>query len=341
MVNDMKRFFKRVVITIGLIIIALGSFLAGGIAYKNNQYQKIPGATHLLNLFEQTHFYPAPLQDNLPILEAKELTYPYSFIVYGDSRGIAFAEKTALISNVITEKPSFVIHLGDMVDYGDPHQWKNFDSSDGNIIKSGILLFPVLGNHEYRSQKKHYLRNPEKQLHYYFDRFKFLKNKRWYSFTFGNSVFLILDTNTDYSPGSEQHRWLMDMLKKNASRFLFVAFHHPPYTKVYDNRNAEKSLAQIFEKGPVKPDIIFSGHQHNYERYRYNGINYIVSGGGGAAPYSVRRAPEDFYNQPGDTFHYCKITVSETKALFEMIKLDKNTGSWQVADSFAISKPAP
>ncbi len=214
MVNDMKRFFKWLVVTIGIIIVAVGAFLAGGIAYKHNQYQKIPGATHLLNLFEKTHFYPASPQNGAPIFETKGLTGPYFFIVYGDSRGLASYEKTALISKVITEKPSFVIHLGDMVDYADPHQWENFDFSDGNIIKSGIPLFPVLGNHEYRSQRKRHPPNPEKQLQYYFDRFTFLKNKRWYSFTFGNSVFLIMDTNTDYSPGSEQHRCLMAMLKK-------------------------------------------------------------------------------------------------------------------------------
>jgi hypothetical protein len=208
-VNKMKRLLKKVVVTIGLVIIGLGAFLAGGIAYKFNQYQKIPRATYFLNLFEQTHFYPPPLQDNVPVFETKDLTYPYSCIAYGDSWELAFYEKTALISNVISEKPSFVIHLGDMVYCGDPHQWENFDFSDGNIIKSGIPLFPVLANHEYRSQKKWY-----PPLQYYFDRFKFPKNKRWYSFTFDNSVFLILDTNTDYSPGSEQYRWLMDMLKK-------------------------------------------------------------------------------------------------------------------------------
>jgi len=334
----MKRSLKKAVFPIGFIIIAVGAFLAGGITYKYDQFQKIPGATYFLNLFEQTHFYPAPLQDNVPIFEIKELTYPYSFIVYGDSRELAFYEKTALISNIITEKPSFVIHLGDMVYCGDPHQWENFDFSDGNIIKNGIPFFPVLGNHEYRSQKEWYPPNPEKQLQYYFDRFKFLKNKRWYSFTFNSSVFLILDTNTDYSPGSEQYKWLMDMLKKNASRFVFVACHHPPYSKGYHNRNAEKSLAQIFEKESVKPDIVFSGHQHNYERYYHNGIYYIVSGGGGAKQCTIKRAPADFYNQSGETFHYCKITLSETKVYFEMIKLDKDTGTWKAADIFTISK---
>ena len=129
--------------------------------------------------------------------------------------------------------------------------------------------------------------------------------------------------------------------EKNASRFLFVACHHLPYSKGYHNHDAEKSLAQTFEKEPVKPDIVFSGHQHTYERYNYNGIHYIISGGGGAEQGPVKGAPNEFYNQPEDTFHYCKITLSETKAHFEMIKLEKDTGTWQVADTFTVSKPTP
>jgi hypothetical protein len=29
-------------------------------------------------------------------------------------------------------------------------------------------------------------------------------------------------------------------------------------------------------------DAVFSGHNHIYERYLYNGIHYLVTGGGGA-----------------------------------------------------------
>ena len=338
----MKTILKKITFIIILIIITVIAFFGGGVAYKYNYYKKIPVATYLHSLFAKPHFYPAPHQDKNPIFEAREVNYPYSFIVYGDSRELAFYEKTAILSQVVSAKPSFVIHLGDMVYCGDPHQWENFDFSDGKIITGGIPFFPVLGNHEYRNKKKFYPPDPEKQLQYYFDRFKFLKNKRWYSFTFGNSVFLILDTNTDYSPGSEQYTWLKEALEKNSSRFLFIALHHPPYTKRYHNhRYAEKRLAHLFETGPVKPDIVFSGHQHNYERYNVKDIQYIVSGGGGTEQHSIEREPEDLYNKPGETFHYCKITISEATIHFEMVKLAPNTGGWQIADTFTLSKPAP
>jgi len=33
-----------------------------------------------------------------------------------------------------------------------------------------------------------------------------------------------------------------------------------------------------------------------------------------------------YSHSPGGTFHYCKVSVSETKVTFEMVGLDKDTG---------------
>ena len=41
--------------------------------------------------------------------------------------------------------------------------------------------------------------------------------------------------------------------------------------------------------------IVFSGHVHNYERHEHNGVTYFVTGGGGARPYIIPRAPDDLY----------------------------------------------
>ncbi len=289
-------------------------------------------------------FYPAPKQRASNLFEKKNVKYPFTFIVYGDSREPAGDEKDALIAQIIRERPSFVLHMGDFVLYGEEHQWKIFDFFGGRIIDNGIPIYPVLGNHEYHTREKSYPSDPEEQLRLYFKRFKYVKNKRWYSFRYGNSLFLILDTNTDYSPESYQYKWLMKELKGKAPTFLFIALHHPPYTmEAYKvTRKSEKSLAEIFEsykeKGLLKVDIVFSGHTHNYERYKYNGINYVVSGGGGASQHSIARKPGDLYDKAGKNYHYCRITVSKTNATFEMIRLNENTGEWEIADGFTLAK---
>lgn len=330
------KFQKKVtLVVLSLFVISASAFFA--VSYAASPKEKSSGLPF---------FYPAPRQRASELFQKRDVKYPFAFIVYGDSREAACYEKDAIIAQIIKERPSFVLHAGDMVLYGEEHQWKIFDAFDGKIIDRGISFYPALGNHEYKTRKGRYASNPEEQLQLYFERFKYIKNKRWYSFKYGNSLFLILDTNTDYSPGSYQYKWLMKKLKSESPTFLFITFHHPPYTKSAPSKKSrsksEKFLAGIFEgykdKGLIKTDIVFSGHAHNYERYKYNGINYVVTGGGGAPQHSVNRAPDDFYTKTGKTYHYCRITVSKTKADFEMISLDKDTGKWIIGDTFTIPK---
>jgi predicted phosphodiesterase len=343
-----KNLRKKTALVILLVIVAsLGAFFAGGLAHKYSIHQKIlgvGGASYVVDLIrksvESPFFYPAPKQELSEIFQKRDVKYPFTFIVYGDSREPAGYEKEALIKQIIKENPSFVLHVGDLVLYGEEHQWKIFDLFEGRIIDSGIPIYPVLGNHEYHTRKEPYPTNPQRQLQHYFDRFKFLKNKRWYSFTYGNSRFLILDTNTDYSPGSNQYDWFIKELSGEDPGFLFIAFHHPPYTKSGRLRESERMLANILEsynkRGLIKTDIVFSGHVHNYERYKHNGINYIVTGGGGAPPHFINRDRDDFFTEPGATFHYCKIEVSETEATFKMIRLNEDTKEWVISDTFTI-----
>lgn len=274
------------------------------------------------------------------IFYKKNIAYPFTFIAYGDSREPAGDEREKIITRIIEEKPSFVVHLGDMVREGTVEQWAIFDDFDGRIMDSAIPFYPVLGNHELYDKRPGPALSSEEKLSHFFKRFPFLEGRHWYSFRYGNSRFLMLDTNIDYSPGSPQYDWLLKELKKQAPGFLFAAFHHPPYTKCSgkEARAAEKVLSGVFEsyeeEGLIKADIVFAAHVHNYERYRYNGINYVVSAGGGAPQYAVDRDDADFYASPGDTFHFCRVTVSESEVAFEMVRLDEDTGGWTVADSF-------
>ncbi|MEW6456293.1 MAG: metallophosphoesterase [Acidobacteriota bacterium] len=334
----MKQKIKQNLLLITVIIL---SFIAGGIAYK----YKFPVFSYVdkfLNVFYPEFFYPAYEQKSSEIFEKKEVTHPFTFIVYGDSREFAGIQKTLVVKKIIEERPSFVIHLGDMVTYSDEHQWEIFDAFDGEIIKNGIPFYPVLGNHEYRVMFQE-RGEPSKLLRSYFKRFPFLEERRWYSFVYGNCKFIILDTMTDHSPESAQARWLKEELKKKDSDFLFVAMHHPPYTKTTHGgaRKAEKKLAQLFESYAQedfkKVDIVFAAHKHNYERYVNNRINYVVSAGGGAPPYLVKRDKNDIFREKGFTYHYCKIRIKEKDAIFQMIQLKNNLKSWKIGDAFSFS----
>jgi len=81
---------------------------------------------------------------------------------------------------------------------------------------------------------------------------------------------------------------------------------------------------------------VISGHVHNYERYEHGGVMYIVSGGGGATPYMVKRIPTDFYREEGVTYHYCRFQVDRGRLKAEMIKyIDPK--NWATKDQFELS----
>jgi hypothetical protein len=68
-----------------------------------------------------------------------------------------------------------------------------------------------------------------------------------------------------------------------------------------------------------------------------------VSGGGGATPYVIYRSPDDFYNKPGPTYHYCTLRVEPGKLHFEMHKLNLVNGKpqFEVGDQFDLQAPRP
>ena len=65
--------------------------------------------------------------------------------------------------------------------------------------------------------------------------------------------------------------------------------HHPPYCAGPQHRNTKsmERLMPLFERSGVK--VMFSGHEHNFQHSRADGIDYFVTGAAG----KLRRTPPD------------------------------------------------
>ena len=63
-------------------------------------------------------------------------------------------------------------------------------------------------------------------------------------------------------------------------------------------------LMPLFKK--FKVSAVFSGHDHHYARFRFEGIDFIVTGGGGS--HLVNQARQDPYLQKFiKAYHFCVI----------------------------------
>jgi len=285
-----------------------------------------------------------------------QVSEPFRFVAYGDTRftdpnDAEASNPTArrvLVQAIADAHPAFVSVGGDLPYNGnDPNDWKVWDAETSIWRQNKIPVYPAIGNHELHGDLKIALAN-------YFQRFPDLKESRYYSVRIANTMMLVLDTNlgVDSAP---QAQWLaqkLDSLPADID-FVFLVFHHPPYTSSSDKyfgaghsaRRTEQELANRLEarqQGMRARIVVFSGHVHNYERHEHGGITYFVTGGGGAHAYPIERAPGDPYQSKGVNYHYLLVEVDHRELKITMNRLDLSTGRpvWTQPDSVVIVAPA-
>ncbi len=176
----------------------------------------------------------------LVVPRARGTEESFTFAVVGDSRGGGFfgglrgtvvKDAPQLIINKIAEsEPAFVVNTGDLVKQGaEKKEWREFEKMNQVFKDKNILYCPILGNHEYGGPE-------EKELAGYFECFPALNNQLWYTLTYGNCGFIMLDTNfskLSQDQATRQRQWLEETLAKyqadTAIAFVVVFLHHPPY----------------------------------------------------------------------------------------------------------------
>lgn len=236
----------------------------------------------------------------------------FEFIAYGDTRSRHDIHQQ-VVDEMVKYNPAFVVHTGDVVANGThTDQWaKFFDIEKQLLAKTDV--FPAAGNHEHQAPQ-------------YFD---FLAAKGHYSFNWGRAHFAIIDSNVDQVAKekreafwTDQKNWLDDDLAsaRNAD-FRFVIMHHPPFSASRAAINKEaRELVPIFEKRAVT--AVFAGHDHNYQRHVKDGIQYIVTGGGGAPLYDVKSPIPDITVTAVKTENFVRVQVKGNTAIMTAIGKD-------------------
>lgn len=299
----------------------------------------------------------APPPEAQPVELQLQVSTPFHFVVYGDSRfhdpkdteAANPPVRQALVQAIAQASPAFISFGGDIVYNGyDVDDWKVWDSETTVWRANNIPVYPALGNHDLHGDEKVALAN-------YFQRFPDLKNSRYYSVRVANTLMLVLDSALDEISGP-QGQWLTQKLDHIPGDvdFVFLVLHHPPYTSSSDAkmfggghsaRSPEQELAKTLEARQQNLHariVVFSGHVHNYERHEHGGVTYFVTGGAGAHAYPIERAADDPFQSKEVNYHYLLAEVDHGKLKITMHRLDLTSGTpvWTQPDSVAISVPA-
>jgi Icc-related predicted phosphoesterase len=298
----------------------------------------------------------ASLAQTRPVELQPQITLPFRFVAYGDTRFTDLKNTDAsnpvvrqtLVQAIADAKPAFISIGGDIAYRGDDvNDWKTWDKETAVWREDKIPVYPALGNHDLYGDQKIALAN-------YFQRFPDLRSNRYYSVRAANTLLFMLDSSLDETSG-DQGQWLaheLDHLPSDVD-FVCLVLHHPPYTDSSDQlfggghsaRPAEQALARMLQGRQAHTRarfVVIAGHVHNYERYEHGGVTYFVSGGGGAHPYLVPRKAGDPLLGKAVNYHYLLVEVDRGKMKITMERLEMAEGKpvWTTPDSVEIAAPA-
>jgi hypothetical protein len=161
------------------------------------------------------------------------------------------------------------------------------------------------------------------------------QSKKYYSFVFGDVKFVSIDTENTFRRAGPHLDWLDQELANSTSHWLVVYMHASPYSAGPhgDAPDLQRLIVPILEKHEV--DLVLAGHDHIYERMApfkhfstdasWPGIPYVITGGGGAQPYSiVKPEPTDQHAEVG--FHFVLLTFSPDAIQGRMVRLNGTDG---------------
>jgi hypothetical protein len=206
--------------------------------------------------------------------------HPLRFVVFGDVRS-GHDVHAQLVRSIAAEDPDLVLLTGDMVDRGtDEGDWERFFDIEAPLLRQ-VAVYPAAGNHEYVSRGR--------GLERYLALFLRTQPTSWWSFDVAGVHFTILDSEAFANP--DQLAWVgrdLAEARRRRPRAIFVLGHDGPYSSALhgDNKAAIHDYVPLFERYRVS--MVFSGHDHDYERGRVGNTDYLVSGGGGAELRSPR-----------------------------------------------------
>ncbi|MBU3679774.1 MAG: hypothetical protein FGM32_09240 [Candidatus Kapabacteria bacterium] len=234
-----------------------------------------------------------------------------------------------VVEAMLKQKPDALVILGDMVfDGADDDDWAFYDHLMAPVAGAGIPAFPIFGNHEYLRSSRDAQVNVRR-------RFPGVRST-WYTVSMDSITFVMINTNFERISSTmrqQQKHWYDSTLRAlemdPRTRCIVVCGHHPPMTNsmnVSDAHEVQEQYVPGFLR-TAKSRLWLSGHSHAYERFRVEGRDFIVAGGGGAPRHKLMADDELRHAHVGvprrnrtlSPFHLLMITRVQDSLAIELV----------------------
>lgn len=266
---------------------------------------------------------------------------PFRFLVYGDNR-TDDASHAAVVRAMVGVPSSFLVNTGDLVEHGGSGaQWQAFFDLEAPLTRERPI-FAAVGNHELADGAGvEFLRyfgpaelpagttaaassitgvvlpNP--------DPAKLAPDQLNGTFRWGSARFFLLNGMVSLA-ASPTRQWLEKVLgdadKEPGLVWRILVVHHGPWSSGPHGGNRRMHEANIPELLRAhKVDVVIAGHDHIYERGVSDGISYLVSGGGGAPLYRVKK-PDVTSRRYESARHFIEASVTGVAIQFVATRAD-------------------
>jgi len=219
----------------------------------------------------------------------------------GDQAQEAVAQAMLTYFNTAHHFP-FVLMLGDNL-YDDDYK-NEFSVPYKPLLDRGVKFYAALGNHD-------------RDLEIHFKPFNMNDVDR-YTFDEGNARFAVLNSN---HPGDPlQIKWLDQAYANAGTKWRIAFFHHPLYSSGQHAAEGRDVIRPALEPALVRNqvNVVFSGHEHLYERIKpQKGIVHFVSGGGGRYLYNYK--PSEFDEVGLSEHHFMVAEIAGDRLFYEAI----------------------
>ena len=274
-----------------------------------------------------------------------------TFALLGDS-GSGQAAQYEIARQLENSGVDLVLHAGDII-----YTEFTLDRADfrclsvyGRHMRTTPYYF-TFGNHDlYSGSDQPFLDT------FYLPTNSMTGTEHYYSFDHGDAHFvsLFIPTLTPFaqspqyqlSEGSPQYRWLTNDLARSSKPWKFLFFHSPVNTSGphrFDDYDANGEADRIQLQRLIMPvaekygvQMIFNGHDHDFERFvPTNGVYSVVSGGGGYGLYPLTQrdpASAQFWSR----FHYIRVAIHG-----DTLRLEAVDQTGQVFDWMTVSRTLP
>lgn len=225
-------------------------------------------------------------------------TEEFDFFFFGDVHGM-FHNLEDIIQTANSSNPLFIMSNGDMTHSG---RLTDYHMLSDILGRSNVPVFTSIGNHDKRARGGR-------------TTYRKMLGPFYYSFSVGDSTFIVLDSSRKRGLQKFQYKWLERELQlaTQKQQRIFVFLHRPPICPKY-NYSAFSAASNRWRflsmMGKYNVEAVFSSHIHVFSEFYKRGVRYIVTGGGGGALW-----------QAANVHHYLHVIVNKEGIDVRMIEL--------------------